>query len=481
MKAGLLEWMITRWQDGKAERSSGSSSTTAEIQPQEKQVLNLYPEVRFQEFQGFGAAFTESAGSVLNRLPAAQADRLVADCYGEDGLGYTWARVPIDSCDFSLSTYSACEPGPEGPRVNLASFREHEQTYIIPWLQKARDLVSRSGTAQRPSQQQSQRQSQRPRQLKLCMVPWSPPAHMKTNGSRKGGGTLLPEFRQDWARYLCRYVQAYEASGLPVAFLGTQNEPNAVQTWDSCLYSPAQERLFLEQFLSPQLTLHGLSHVRLSAWDHNREGLFDRISEVCAGAPPGLVSAAAFHWYSGDHFQALDLVHRAFPELLLIFTEGCIEYKHNAPDSQLAHAQRYGHNIIGDLNHGCHAWLDWNLTLDSRGGPNHVGNYCDAPIMCDLATGTCEKRLSYYYLEHFSRYIVPGSRRIGQSCYTDAVETTSWLQPDGTIVVVAMNAGTEDVPVVLRCEGRLAELVVPASGIVSLRSISPTLFSKVAP
>jgi glucosylceramidase len=461
MKSGKLEWITTRWQDGKANRSMGSVATTAEAKPQENKVLNLYPRVMFQEFQGFGAAFNESVGSVLNSLPPGEAQGILADCYGEDGLGYTWARVPIDSCDFSLSTYSACEPGPEGPRLNQESFRKHEQTFIIPWLQKARDLAGRRSATQRQSQKQNQ--------LQLCMVPWSPPAYMKTNASRTGGGSLLPEFRQDWARYLCRYVQAYETSGLPVAFLGTQNEPNAVQTWDSCLYNPAQEREFLQQFLHPELALHDLSHVRLSAWDHNREGLYDRISEICSEAPSGLVSAAAFHWYSGDHFQALDLVHQAFPELLLIFTEGCIEYSNSEQDSQLAHAQRYGHNIIGDLNHGCHAWLDWNLTLDSRGGPNHVGNYCDSPIMCNLTTGTVEKRLSFSYLEHFSRYIVPGSRRIGHSCHTDAVETTAWLQPDGTMVVVAMNTGTEDVPLMLRCEGRLAELVVPASGIVSLR------------
>ncbi len=256
---------------------------------------------------------------------------------------------------------------------------------------------------------------------------------------------------------------------MPVAFLGAQNEPNATQTWDSCLYSAAQEREFLERFLRPRLLKQGLGHIRLSAWDHNREGLFDRISEVCSGAPSDLVSAAAFHWYSGDHFQALELVHEAFPELLLIFTEGCIEYKHSEAESQLSHAQRYGHNVIGDLNHGCHAWLDWNLALDSGGGPNHAGNYCDAPIMCDLSTGRYEKRLSYYYIEHFSRYIVPGSRRIGLSCYTDAVESSAWLRPDGSIVLAAMNAGMQDVPIALRCEGRLAELTVPASAILSLR------------
>ncbi len=182
MKDGKLEWMITRWQGGRVERSVETSAAIAETRAQEKNVLNLHPRMLFQEFQGFGAAFTESAGWVLNSLPPAQAEAILADCYGEGGLGYSWARVPVDSCDFSLSSYSACEPGSAGPRLNRESFRKHEQAYIIPWLQKARALVSSRGAEA----------------LRLCMVPWSPPAYMKSNASRTGGGSLLPRFRQDW-------------------------------------------------------------------------------------------------------------------------------------------------------------------------------------------------------------------------------------------------------------------------------------------
>jgi len=456
MHKGQVDSLTTVWRDGRLERCTDSFVMTPETKPRELQVLNLHPEVRFQEFQGFGAAFTEASGSVLNNLPPEQAEKLVADCYGEQGLGYTWARVPVDSCDFSLGMYSACRPGADGadrPTVDADSFREHEQTHIIPWLHQAQALVRRRGFEQ----------------LRLCLVPWSPPAWMKSNGSRTGGGSLLPEFRQAWARYLCRYLQAYESNGLPVAMLGTQNEPNAVQTWDSCCYTARQEREFLEGFLQPELRRHGLGHVGLSAWDHNREGLFERIDEICTSAAQGLIAAAAFHWYSGDHFAALELVAKTYPELLLIFSEGCIEYSRSNPESQLAHAQRYGHNIIGDLNHGAHVWLDWNLTLDAGGGPNHVGNYCAAPIMCRADGLGWERRLSWYYLEHFSRHICPGSRRIGHSLYTDQLEATAWQRPDSSLVAVVMNPGEQELPLVLRCAGRAMETTVPGSGIVSFR------------
>ncbi len=446
-----VEWMVTSWRSGRAERNTGISASVPEIRPRENHAINLHPGMRFQEFLGFGAAFTEASGSVLNRMPPDQAERVLKAFYSGEGLGYTWARVPIDSCDFSLSPYSAFQNGPDGPRIDETSFREHELTHILPWLEKARDLVRNRGG-----------------ELRLLMVPWSPPAHMKSNGRRSGGGSLLPEFRRDWAEYLCRYVKTYEDRGFTVTFLGSQNEPNASQTWDSCLFTPAEERDFLENFLHPALEAQRLKDVGLSAWDHNREGLFERIHEVCSDSGKNVVKAAAFHWYSGDHFEALDLVRRNFPELLLLFTEGCIEYRHSDPDSQLSHAERYGRNIIGDLNHGTNLWMDWNLTLDSVGGPNYAGNYCDATILCDIESGGFEKRLSYSYLEHFCRFILPGSIRMGLSCYTERLPCTAWLRPDGAMAAVVMNPGEKDLPVCVRCRGEVIEMGIPANGIVSL-------------
>jgi glucosylceramidase len=39
--------------------------------------------------------------------------------------------------------------------------------------------------------------------------------------------------------------------------------------------------------------------------------------------------------------------------------------------------------MINDFNNGTVAWTDWNVLLDENGGPNHVENYCFAPVHGD--------------------------------------------------------------------------------------------------
>ena len=36
---------------------------------------------------------------------------------------------------------------------------------------------------------------------------------------------------------------------------------------------------------------------------------------------------------------------------------------------------QYGEDIIGDIKHGVSGWTDWNLLLNTHGGPNHVKLY----------------------------------------------------------------------------------------------------------
>lgn len=85
------------------------------------------------------------------------------------------------------------------------------------------------------------------------------------------------------------------------------------------------------------------------------------------------------------------------------------------------------------------AFFDWNLLLDMSGGPNHKGNYCDAPIMVDPERKSLKYNLSYSYIMHFSRYIRPGAVRIGTTCYDNDLGFCAALNPDGSIVAVADN------------------------------------------
>ncbi len=110
--------------------------------------------------------------------------------------------------------------------------------------------------------------------------------------------------------------------------------------------------------------------------------------------------------------------------------------------------------MIGDFNAGMNGFIDWNLILDRQGGPNHVGNFCGAPVMCDVDTDTINVKLSYYYIGHFSRFIRPGAKRILVSKYSPDIETTAFANEDGSKVLVLLNRSEKDVAFVLNADGK---------------------------
>ena len=269
-----------------------------------------------------------------------------------------------------------------------------------------------------------------------------------------------------WAEYICRFIEAYQQAGVDVKMLSSQNEPKAVQTWDSCLMNAAQEREFIQHHLYPALKRHHLEDVCLLIWDHNKERVFDRVSETLNNPEVAeVVGGAAVHWYSGDHFEALQMTHERFPKLQLVFSEGCVEFSRFGGTHQVRDAEMYAHDVIGSMNHGLNAFIDWNLLLDGKGGPNHVGNFCSAPAMYDEETGELRYNLSFDYLGHFSHYIRPGAVRIGMSRFGEALEALAVRNPDGTIVVVVLNRRDEDAKFFLRKNGRVVETMQEAHSI----------------
>jgi glucosylceramidase len=293
---------------------------------------------------------------------------------------------------------------------------------------------------------------------------------MKTNGQMCHGGRLKLDCRQTWANYYCRYVKEYEREGVPIWGLSVQNEVEATQTWESCLYSPEEERDFVRDYLGPALQREGLTGIKLLVFDHNRDHVVDHASVIYADpAAAQYVWGTAFHWYVGDWFENVQRLHDAYPDKQLLFTEGCQEGGPHLGEWGLG--ERYARSLIHDLNRWTAGWIDWNLVLDEMGGPNHAGNYCSAPIIID--TRSCEVlyQSSYYYIGHFSRYIRPGARRILCTSDSEALETTAFLNPDGQIAVVVLNRTSQVIPYALRF-GDLSGIVESAPN-----SIATLLFS----
>ncbi len=278
---------------------------------------------------------------------------------------------------------------------------------------------------------------------------------------------MKPEFRDLWADYICRYIEEFQKRGYEVERISVQNEPKAVQTWDSCIFTAEDEKTFLRDHLYPALIRHDLDDIEMFVWDHNKERIYERVRDTVDETTKDMISGAAFHWYSGDHFEALDLLRQQYPALKLITSESCIEYRFLDKDAVFENAAKLAHEVLGDLNHGMNAFYDWNLLLDEQGGPNYVGNWCHAAFMYDTKEKLLHPQLLQRYYWHFSNYIVPGSVRVGLSRYTDKLEAAAFRRPDGLLAVVLFNAGTELVSVNLRLDGCLAELTVGAKTIIS--------------
>ena len=438
-----FDLITTSW-DGEIKQTDSALAFKPDIDGDERGLLNLYPEVKFQELYGFGGAFTEATGYVLGKMPQAERDNIMNAYFGVGGIGYRYGRAHIDSCDFSLGNYSAVSD-PSDRELNSFSLKRDEQ-HIIPFIKQAGELAGCK--------------------IKMMLSPWSPPAYMKTNGDKNHGGELMLEYYEIWAKYMVRYVQEYRRHGVEVEMLSLQNEPKATQTWDSCIYSAEQERDHIREFLAPAFISAGVEMPKLFIWDHNRERSYERATVVLGDdRVAGLASGVAVHWYSGDYFESLELLKKRFPDHRIIFSEGCVEYSNADKNNQTGNAEHYAHDIIGNLNAGLDTFIDWNLVLDKDGGPNHVGNNCDAPIMCDTDNGTWWKNLSYHYIGHFSKFIRPGAVRIGFSRYTELLETTAFINTDGEIGVVMLNRNDDELPVILRLENQICKIDLPSHSI----------------
>ena len=398
---------------------------------------------RFQTIEGFGGAFTEAAAVTLYKMPPEkQAEILKAYFDPQDGHGYALCRTHINSCDFSLGNYAYDEVDGDVALTHFSIDRDRQA--LIPMIKSAMELAGGA--------------------LKLFASPWSPPAWMKTSGEMNHGGKLKPEYRDAWAHYYCRYIREYEKAGIPIWGLSVQNEPLAIQTWDSCIYTGEEERDFVRDHLGPTLEREGLADVNLIIWDHNRDLLYERAKAVLDDPEAArYVWGTGFHWYVADCFDNVQRVHDAYPDKHLLFTEGCQE---GGPHlGEWAVGERYARSMVNDLNRWTVGWVDWNLVLDEIGGPNHVGNYCSAPIIADTRTGEVFYQSSYDYIGHFSRYIRPGAQRIIAAATCDELETTAFLNSDGQIAVVVLNRTEKDLPFAIKFGQQVAVTDSPAHSI----------------
>ena len=392
---------------------------------EENRLINIYPEFLSQEFLGFGGALTGATCYNLSTCDEKIKDEILDEYFKKDNLNYSICRISIGSSDFNKYSYSYSS------KNSLNDFSiDEDMKYVVPIIKEAKN---------------------RNMSLKILASCWSPPSFMKDNKKLTNGGSLLPEFKETYAKYLVKFIKAYEKENIDIDYITIQNEPNAKQIWESCIYSAAEELDLIKNYVYPEFKKNNIK-TKILLWDHNKEKLISRYSKYDISNE---ISGFAFHWYTGDHFENIELLAKEYPAKLLFHTEGCTGYSMLKRCSQIRNAEIYAHDIIGDLNAGVNGYIDWNMVLDNFGGPNHKFNFCNSPIMLNKKKNKFLKTLPFWYISHFAKFLKPGCFRIGYSKYTDKIELTAFKNIDNSVIIVLLNKTNKSVSYNLKINDKI--------------------------
>ena len=494
-------------------------------------VIRIQPEIVKQTIDGIGTSFTESSAFVLAHLDPQKRREVMERIYGESGANFSLTRTHVGACDFCVDgKYSYADQKDD---IKLESFTiapdkegfkqaDHpgiaDESYdLLPMIQEA--LAIKSG--------------QPDRELRIIASAWTAPAWMKDietwyipgapeNNWQGSGGRLKAAYIPTYADYLVKYLDAYKAEGVNIWGLTPVNEPHGNNgQWESMHFTPETQNEFIKKHLGPKLKSSQYGDIKLLAYDQNRDGL-EHWTDVIFGDPQTapFVYGVAVHWYESTfkvYEDVFERVHQKFPDFAIIHTEGCIDdlgkpapngvtdperyqesgwfdnddfwWNPNATDWAYSvtwegvkvedhpiytPVHRYARNIIVSLDHWMRGWVDWNIVLDQNGGPNHVGNFCGAPIMIDTESKQVYYTPIYYVLAQFSKTIRPGDKAVQTEKQlaglgSDDLHACATVNRDNLLSVQLLNTTKAPIRYHLQIGGRYAEITIAANAVQTVR------------
>lgn len=438
--------------------------------------IKLLPEEKLQTITGFGGAFTESSAYLLNKLSKENRKKIIDAYFSKEGANYSLTRTHMNSCDFSLSNYSYTPV--EGDK-ELEHFSIHEdKDDLIPFIKDAM-ATSEDG-------------------FKIFASPWTAVPWMKDNNNWVGG-KLLPEYYDTWALFFSKYADAYKAEGIDIWGFTVENEPlGNGNNWESMHFSAEEQNDFVMNHLGPKLEADGKGDLKILGYDQNRDHLKEWVDVMYENEETSKYYAGtAIHWYAStfDWFpEVLQYAHEKAPNKLLIQTEACVDaevpvwqddkwyWKKEATDwgftwapekdkhlhPKYAPVNRYARDIIGCLNNWVDGWVDWNMVLDTKGGPNWFENWCIAPVIVDPDKDEVYFTPLYYTMAHFSKFIRPEAKVIGLENSDKDLMVTAAQNPDGSFAVVVFNEGDSNKTINLSLNDKTNAISISAKAIQTI-------------
>lgn len=395
-----------------------TGSNTLQIKVDEK--------TKYQQMDGFGAAFTDSsAWLIYNKLNASQRNELMTKLFSKTaGIGISYIRIPMGSSDFALTPYTYDDMPLGQTDTNLTNFSiAHDTVYIIPLLQQAKRLNP---------------------ELKFIGSPWSAPAWMKTSETLNEG-SLNSDYSQVYANYFVKFIQAYQAQGIPIHAITIQNEPDFNTPDYPSMYMEAIEQAdFVKNYLGQAFQNNNIN-TKILVWDHNWDKPNYSIDILNDSNARAYVAGSAWHCYCDECTpEAQTQVHEAYPDKDIYFTE-CTGggWDINFARVLVWNIQKL---FIGSVRNWSKTVLLWNLALDEKDTP-HIGgcgNYCRG-VVTIYDNEAIGYEVEYYIIGHLSKFVDPGSYRIASNSYEGQIETVAFQNPDGSNVLIALNSSTQSI------------------------------------
>jgi len=442
----------------------------------EATTIKIVPDQKFQTITGFGGAFTESSAYLLNKLGKENRKKIIDAYFSKEGANYSLTRTHMNSCDFSLSNYSYSPI--EGDKELKHFTIQEDKDDLIPMIKDAM-AASEDG-------------------FKIFGSPWTAAPWMKDN-NKWVGGKLLPEYYDTWALFFSKYVDAYKAEGIDIWGFTVENEPlGNGNNWESMHFSPDEMTNFVQNHLGPKLEADGKGDLKILGYDQNREHLKEWVDSMYKDeASSKYFDGTAIHWYASTYEvfpEELQYAHNKAPNKYLIQAEACVDseipkwqddkwyWEKEATDwgwdwapekdkplhPKYAPVNRYARDIIGCLNNWVDGWVDWNMVLDTKGGPNWFKNWCVAPVIVDPEKDEVYLTPLYYTMAHFSKYIRPGATRIGFENGDDTLMVTAAQNPDDSIAIVIFNEAEEAKNLNILLNNKSTEITISAKAIQTI-------------
>jgi len=391
--------------------------------------VTVSPQQVYQPFLGVGAALTDSAAYVLTHyMTAGQRSALLTDLYSPSGRNWQMLRVCMGSPDFrSETTGYTYDDGTADPSLSRFSVRR-DTAFIAPVIAEI--------LAINPA-------------VKVLATPWTPPAWMLASGTFEHGGcTFHNDTRASYAQYFVKFVQAYQAMGIPIWAVTAQNE--AVGGWFMKL-SQDQESDFIVSCLGPALASAGFGNVKIFAMDDQwSEASYGQAVYASSTAHP-YVAGIAYHGYRGSPV----IMSNAFGEQHLT------EWRSKVTESlAITMAGMAGGYVAGGVSNWARSVILWNLALDQNGEPNQNKPGRRGVVTVNNQTGAVTHNPEYYALAHLAMFAQPGALRcqspsygpayVAYTTYPSDITTTALVNPDGSVVLYVYNGarGTREFQII---------------------------------